>query len=354
MKQLIRPLLGALGVAWFVGLGMHVFAQSAHMPPRTHGPMPQLDGAVAWVNSKPLTLADLRGKVVLVDFWTFTCVNWQRTLPHVSAWASKYKDLGLVVVGVHTPEFSFEGDLDNVRQATTQLQVAFPVAVDSRRAIWRAFDNAAWPAVYIIDAKGVVRHRHYGEGDFERSERMIQQLLAEAGVKDVPTSLVRVEGSGAQAPADWANLRTPETYVGYQQAEGFRSPGGMVPDLKRTYDLPDRLPTNMWAASGDWTITSEMARSERPNARIAYRFHARDVNLVMGAMSRDRPVPFRVRIDGQPPGAAHGSDTDASGRGVLVEKRLYQVVRQPGAIDDRTFEIEFLEPGAEAYAFTFG
>lgn len=333
---------------------MDLLAQDSHVPPRPPGPMPRLEGAVAWVNSKPLTPADLSGKVVLIDFWTFTCVNWQRTLPYVNAWASRYKDSGLVVIGVHTPEFSFEGDLENVRQATAQLKVAFPVAVDSKRAIWNAFDNGAWPALYIIDAKGVVRHRHYGEGDFERSEMLIQQLLAEAGVKNVPTSLVRVQGAGAQAPADWANLHTPETYVGFQQAEGFRSPGGMIAGQKRTYDLPDRLPTNMWAASGEWTFASEAARAERPNARIVYRFHARDVNLVMGAMSRDKPVPFRVRIDGQPPGAAHGSDTDASGRGVLMEKRLYQVVRQPGAIDDRTFEIEFLEPGAEAYAFTFG
>jgi len=316
--------------------------------------MPRLDGAVAWVNSKPLTPAELRGKVVLIDFWTFTCVNWQRTLPYVNAWASKYQDQGLVVIGVHTPEFSFEGDLENVRQATAQLKVAFPVAVDSKRAIWNAFENAAWPALYLIDAQGLIRHRHYGEGDFERSEKMIQQLLAESGVKNVPTSLVRVEGAGAQAPADWVNLRTPETYVGYQQAEGFRSPGGMVSDLKRRYVLPDRLPTNNWAAAGEWTFASEAARTESANARIVYRFHARDVNLVMGPMSRDKPVPFRVRIDGQPPGAAHGSDTDAAGAGVLIEKRLYQLIRQPGAIDDRDFEIEFSEPGAQAYAFTFG
>jgi thiol-disulfide isomerase/thioredoxin len=316
--------------------------------------MPELNGAVAWINSKPLTLAELRGKVVLLDIWTFTCVNWQRTLPYVNAWAAKYKDHGLVVIGVHSPEFSFERDLDNVREATGQLKVGFPVAVDSRFAIWNALRNEAWPALYFVDEKGVVRDRHYGEGDFERSERTIQRLLVEAGAKNVPMDLVRVEGTGAQAPADWAHLRTPETYTGYEKTEGFSSPGGMLRDRRRMYALPDRLGSNAWAASGEWTFGGEAARAEGANARIVYRFHARDVNLVMGAMSRGTPVAFQVRIDGQAPGAAHGSDVDASGRGMLVEKRLYQLIRQPGGIEDRQFEIEFLQPGGEAYVFTFG
>ena len=312
------------------------------------------DGATAWLNSMPLRAENLRGKVVLVQFWTFTCVNWQRTLPYVSAWSAKYKDQGLVVIGVHTPEFSFERDVVNVREATQQLQLSYPVAVDSNQTIWNAFQNGAWPALYLIDAKGEVRYRHDGEGEYERSEKWIQRLLSEAGAKNVPGNLVRVEGRGSQAPADWAHLRSPETYTGHQKAERFRSPGGMGTDRKRAYELPRNMADNTWAASGEWTFSSEAARTEGPNARIVYRFRARDVNLVMGVMLRDKPVPFRVRIDGQPPGPAHGSDTDAGGRGVMAEQRLYQLVRQTGAINDRNFEIEFLEPGAEVYAFTFG
>jgi thiol-disulfide isomerase/thioredoxin len=315
---------------------------------------PDFGGAVAWLNSNPLTAMELRGKVVLVQFWTFTCVNWQRTLPYVNAWSAKYKDQGLVVIGVHTPEFSFEHDLANVREATAQLQIGYPVAVDSRQAIWTAFRNGAWPALYLVDAKGMVRFQHDGEGEYEQTEKRIQQLLAEAGARDVPAGLVRVEPRGSQAAADWATLRSPETYTGYQKAERFRSPGDIAADRKRAYELPRRLPDNAWAAGGDWTFASEAARSEAANARIAYRFHARDVNVVMGAAQREQPVPFRVRIDGQPPGAAHGSDTDAGGRGVMAEKRLYQLVRQPGPIAARQVEIEFLQPGAEVYAFTFG
>jgi thiol-disulfide isomerase/thioredoxin len=316
--------------------------------------LPDLGGAVAWLNSEPLTAMDLRGKVVLVQFWTFTCVNWQRTLPYVNAWSARYEDPGLVVIGVHTPEFSFEHDVANVREATTQLQIGYPVAVDSRQAIWTAFRNGAWPALYLADAKGMVRFQHDGEGEYDSTEMRIQQLLAEAGAKDVPGGLVRVEPRGSQAAADWATLRSPETYTGYQKAERFRSPGDMAADRKRAYELPRRLPDNAWAAGGDWTFGSEAARTEAANARLAYRFRARDMNVVMGAAQRDQPVPFRVRIDGQPPGAAHGSDTDAGGRGVMAERRLYQLVRQPGAIGARQVEIEFLQPGAEVYAFTFG
>jgi thiol-disulfide isomerase/thioredoxin len=316
--------------------------------------MPELAGALAWLNSRPLRRQELQGKVVLVQFGTFTCVNWQRTLPYVNAWSAKYGDAGLVTIGVHTPEFSFEGDVENVRAAIARLQLPFPIAVDSHRAIWNAFRNGAWPALYLFDATGTVRHRHDGEGEYERSEKWIQRLLPDAGAKNVPAGLVRVEGRGAQAPADWARLRSPETYTGHQKAERFRSPGGIVADRKRRYELPAHLADNTWAGAGEWTFGSEAARSEGPGARIACRFHARDVNLVMGALRSERPLPFRVRIDGQPPGPAHGSDTDPAGRGVMAERRLYQLVRQTGPIGSRLFEIEFLDAGAEVYAFTFG
>jgi thiol-disulfide isomerase/thioredoxin len=330
------------------------FAQDVRSLFGTRGAMPDPAGAVAWLNSQPLTARELRGKVVLVQFWTFTCVNWLRTLPYVNAWSAKYKDQGLVVLGVHTPEFSFEHDVAKVREATTQLGIGYPVAVDSKQAIWRAFRNDAWPALYLVDAKGMIRHQHDGEGEYETSEKRIQQLLAEAGVKDVPGGLVRVEPRGTQVAAEWATLMSPETYTGYQKAERFRSLGDMAADRRRAYELPRRLADNAWAASGEWTFAAEAARNEAAGARIAYRFHARDVNLVMGAAQRDKPVPFRVRIDGQPPGASHGTDTDAGGRGVMAEQRLYQLVRQTGAVAAREVEIEFLQPGAQVYAFTFG
>jgi thiol-disulfide isomerase/thioredoxin len=316
--------------------------------------MPALDGAVEWLNSKPLSAAELRGKVVLVDFWTYSCINWQRTLPHLRAWAEKYKDQGLVVIGVHTPEFSFEKDIEKVRQATAQLKVGYPVAVDTRHAIWRAFDNNYWPALYVVDARGTIRHHQFGEGDYERSERIIQQLLTEAGAKNVDTGLVRVDGAGSQADADWGNLRSPETYVGHDRTENFASPGGISLGRERLYALPEQLRLNTWALSGDWKVEHETARLTRANGRIAYRFHARDLHLVMGPAAPGKPVPFRVLIDGRPPGPAHGVDVDEQGRGVLVEHRLYQLIRQPMPIEDRQFEIEFLEPGAEAYSFTFG
>jgi thiol-disulfide isomerase/thioredoxin len=321
---------------------------------RSEGTMPALDGAVDWLNSQPLAAADLRGKVVLVDFWTYSCINWQRTLPHLHAWAEKYKDQGLVVVGVHTPEFGFEQDLANVRKATADLRLGYPVAVDSERKIWRAFDNDYWPALYFIDAHGTIRHHQFGEGDYERSERVLQQLLVEAGAKNVPTDLVRVEGKGSQADADWAHLRSQETYVGHDRAENFVSSGGMTPGRPRTYGAPGRMQLNTWALAGEWTVRGEAATLEQAGGRIVYRFHARDLHLVMGPAARGKPVPFRVLVDGRPPGQAHGADVDADGRGLLDEHRLYQLVRQPGPIEDRQFEIEFLAPGAQAYSFTFG
>jgi hypothetical protein len=258
------------------------------------------------------------------------------------------------VIGVHTPEFSFEKDVANVRKLTADLKVDYPVAVDSERAIWRAFDNMYWPALYLVDARGAIRYQQFGEGDYERSERMIQQLLVEAGAKGVGSDLVRVEGSGSQAEADPDNLKSPETYIGHDRAENFASPGGMTAGKQRSYAAPTRLGLNTWALAGDWTIEGEAATLARPNGRVLYRFHARDLHLVMGPAVRDKGVPFRVLIDGQPPGAAHGADVDAQGRGMLVEQRLYQLIRQPKPVADRLFEIEFLEPGAQAFAFTFG
>jgi thiol-disulfide isomerase/thioredoxin len=321
---------------------------------RSQASMPSLDGAVAWLNSEPLAAAKLRGKVVLVDFWTYTCINWQRTFPHVRAWAEKYAGKGLVVIGVHSPEFSFEKDLDRVRQATARLGVNYPVAVDSEHAVWRAFSNTAWPALYLVDAQGAIRHRHLGEGEYERSERVLQQLLAEAGAKDVSTELVRAEGQGSLAEADWANLRSPETYTGHARADSFASPGGFARDRARAYVEPERLRLNSWALAGNWNVGAEAATLEHGGGRVAHRFHARDLHLVMGSANGGRPVPFRVLLDGKPPGAAHGADIDAEGRGVLAEHRLYQLVRQPRPVQERRFEIQFQQPGAQAFAFTFG
>jgi thiol-disulfide isomerase/thioredoxin len=316
--------------------------------------LPGFDGATGWLNSEPLTPEGLRGKVVLVDFWTYTCINWLRTEPYVRAWAQKYRDKGLVVIGVHSPEFEFEKNLDNVRRETKALNVNYPVAVDNEHAIWRGFDNKYWPALYFVDARGRVRDHLFGEGDYEKAERRIQQLLAEAGAKGVSNDVVSVEGRGAEAAADWANLKSPENYLGYERTERFASPGGAVPDVRRDYAAPARLGLNEWALSGNWTMTKSASASNAANGRIVYRFHARDVHLVMGPATRGTAVRFRVRIDGQPPGAAHGVDVDADGNGSVTEQRMYQLIRQVKPIDDRTFEIEFLDPGAEAFAFTFG
>ena len=358
--QLVLAVVAAVCSIWFaidilagdkVGL---LPMTSLSSPLRSEGSMPALDGAVEWLNSKPLTAADLRGKVVLVDFWTYSCINWQRTLPYVRAWADKYKAQGLVVIGVHSPEFGFEKDLDNVRRATAQLKVDYPVAVDSSHAIWRAFDNLYWPALYFADMHGAIRHYQFGEGDYEQSERVIQQLLIEAGAKHVDVGIVRVEGAGSQADGDWGNLRSPETYVGYDRAETFSSPGGVTLARNRVYSTPDRLGLNRWALAGEWTVDHEAATLQGATGRILYRFHARDLHLVMGPAARGKPVPFRVLIDGETPGIHHGVDVDADGRGVLDEVRLYQLIRQQQPIVDRQFEIEFLEPGARAYSFTFG
>jgi len=334
----------------------NVFGQAttaaAQLP--LEGRIPSLGGATAWLNSPPLTPEALRGKVVLVDFWTFTCINWLRTLPYVRAWAEKYKDQGLVVIGVHTPEFSVEKDLESVRRAVNDMHVAYPVAQDNNYGVWNAFRNHYWPAAYLIDAEGRIRRHQFGEGGYEEMERAIQDLLVDAGASGVDRSLVAVQGTGPEAAPDLANARSPETYVGYDRTDNFASVGGQARDQVRSYAAPARLTLNNWALAGLWMVGGEAIKSTDTGARIAYTFHARDLHLVMGAAAPGRPVRFRVTIDGQPPGDAHGSDVDAEGNGIASEIRLYQLVRQPGAIMDRRFDIEFLDPGAEAFSFTFG
>jgi thiol-disulfide isomerase/thioredoxin len=316
------------------------------------GHVPGFDGATGWLNSPPLAAADLQGKVVLTDFWTYTCINWLRTLAHVRAWAEKYEDQGLVVVGVHTPEFPFERDIDNVRQAAQRMRVEYPIAVDSDYAVWRAFANRYWPAVYISDADGRIRHHQFGEGGYAECEMVVQRLLREAGRDDISDDVVAVVGEGLEAQADWANLESPETYLGYEQGVNFSSPGRAVLDEPATYDLPEALRLNQWALSGEWTIGRRACLSDQADGRIAFRFHARDLHLVLkpGATA----VPFRVSLDGEPPGASHGGDVDEAGNGIASEPRLYQLVRQIGRVEERTFEITFLQQGIEAYVFTFG
>jgi thiol-disulfide isomerase/thioredoxin len=320
----------------------------------TQGALPSLGGATGWLNSHALTEADLAGNVVLIDFWTYTCINWLRTLGYVRAWAGKYEEHGFVVVGVHTPEFPFERYVDNVRRAAKDMNVEYPIALDSDYAIWRAFNNRYWPAVYIADAQGRIRHHQFGEGGYEECERIIQGLLREAGRDGIGDDLVSVTDDGFEAQADWSNLETPETYLGYEQGQNFASPGGLELDEPRTYIAPDEMKLNRWALSGDWTIERRASVLNRAEGRIAFRFHARDVHLVMGPRPRDASVPFRVLVDGDPPGAAHGLDVDEQGRGTQSEQRLYQLIRERGSIADRTFEITFLAPGVEAYAFTLG
>jgi len=316
--------------------------------------MPSLGGATGWLNSPPLTAASLRGKVVLVEFWTYSCINWLRTLPYVRAWAEKYRNQGLVVIGVHTPEFEFEKNVDNIRWAAKDMRVNYPIAIDSDYAIWRAFRNNSWPALYFVDAKGQIRHQHSGEGEYEQSERTIQKLLTEAGAGGIGRELVSVDGRGAEAAADWGNLRSPETYVGYERTQNFSSPGGVLPEKRRVYAAPARLSLNHWALSDDWTVGKQATMLNKANGRIACRFHARDLHLVMGPAVRGYSVRFRILIDGQAPRAARGGDVDEQGNGKVTEQRLYQLIRQPKPIAARQFEIEFLDPGVGAYSFTFG
>jgi len=335
---------------WLTPAGLHT--SSAQLP--VEGRLPSFDGATEWLNSPPLTTAELRGKVVLVNFWTYTCINWLRQLPYVRAWAGKYSGHGLVVIGVATPEFGFEHDLGNVRRAVRDMRVDYPVAVDNDYAVWSAFDNHYWPALYFADAQGRIRHHHFGEGEYQQSEMVIQQLLAEAGSEGAGRDLVSVEARGIEAPADWASLRTPETYAGYERTENFASPGGAVPGKRHVYQVPAELRLNNWALAGDWTMDEQAATLNEAGGQISYRFHARDLHMVMGPGAPDAPGRFRVLIDGQPPGPAHGGDVDDQGHGTVAEQRLHQLIRQPGPITDRTFEITFLDPDVQAYSFTFG
>jgi thiol-disulfide isomerase/thioredoxin len=347
-----NKILLATILAGAIGAAIETSAEDKRAP--TEGELSSLGSATEWLNSPPLTAASLRGKVVLVDFWTYTCINWLRSLPYVRAWAEKYRDQGLVVIGVHTPEFPFEQDIDNVRRAAQDMKLAYPIAIDNDYAIWRGFKNQYWPALYLVDAQGRLRHHQFGEGGYEQAEKVVQQLLAEAGVGSIGRDLVSVDGRGLEAAADWGDLKSPENYVGYERTEGFASPGGAILGKRRVYAAPARLSLNHWALSGDWTVDKQATVLNEANGRIVYRFYARDLHLVMGPTTRGTSVRFRVRIDGQPPGASHGTDVDDQGNGMVVEQRLYQLIRQSKPVADRQFEIEFLDPGVAAYAFTFG
>jgi thiol-disulfide isomerase/thioredoxin len=328
--------------------------------PGEHGPnlaveggFPSLSGATDWLNSPALTPEGLKGKVVLVDFWTYSCINCLRAIPYVRAWAEKYKDHGLVVIGVHTPEFAFERNVNNVRAAVSDLHIGYPVAIDNDYKIWRAFGNEYWPAHYFIDAQGRIRYHHFGEEEYDQSERVIQQLLAEAGDGGFSSDIVAVTATGAEAASDGGDVKSPETYIGYNRADNFASPGGIAEDESHGY-APAPLTLNHWNLTGNWTVSAEHAALDKPDGGIVYRFHARDLHLVLGPPADGKPVRFRVKIDGAAPGDSHGTDVDAEGRGTVTSQRLYQLIRQRGPIADRTFEIEFLDPGLQAFAFTFG
>jgi cytochrome c biogenesis protein CcdA/thiol-disulfide isomerase/thioredoxin len=318
------------------------------------GPMPEIKGAVAWLNSAALNRDSVRGKVVLIDFWTYSCINCLRALPYVEGWAAKYKDSGLVVIGVHTPEFAFEKERVNVEKAVRDLKITYPVAVDSEYKIWRAFNNEYWPAHYFIDGKGRIRYHHFGEGQYDESERVIQQLLKENGATSLSGGTINVSAAGAQASPDNKDIRSPETYIGYGRAEHFASAEPLAQDSRKVYTPRPRLSLNQWALSGTWRVGAENAVLQTAPGKIVFRFHARDLHLVLGPTKDGKPVRFTVKLDGTPPGEDHGSDTDAGGAGTVQNHRLYQLIRQKGAVEDRTFEIEFLDPGVQAFAFTFG
>jgi cytochrome c biogenesis protein CcdA/thiol-disulfide isomerase/thioredoxin len=318
------------------------------------GPMPDLGGAVAWLNSPPLSSKSLRGKVVLIDFWTYSCINCLRALPYVEGWAAKYKDAGLVVIGVHTPEFAFEKERTNVEKAVRDLKITYPVAMDNNYRIWQAFNNQYWPAHYFIDGKGRIRYHHFGEGDYAASERVIQDLLKENGMRLLVADALTASGTGAEAASDTADVRSPETYIGYKRAEHFASEEKIAQDSRKNYTARPRLSLNQWALSGSWKVEEEGAVLQKSPGKIVFRFHARDLHLVLGTTKNGKPVRFTVTLDGTPPGEDHGVDTDANGAGIVQDHRLYQLIRQKGPVEDRTFEIEFLDPGVQAFAFTFG
>jgi cytochrome c biogenesis protein CcdA/thiol-disulfide isomerase/thioredoxin len=321
---------------------------------KREGPMPSLDGAVKWLNSSPLSTKQLKGKVVVIDFWTYSCINCLRSIPYVEAWWEKYKDDGLVVIGVHTPEFAFEKDAGNVQKSLGDLKITYPVAVDSNYAIWNAFHNEYWPAHYFIDAEGQIRYHHFGEGKYDESEQVIQQLLKERDGSLKATGLVQVNGSGAQAAPDSRDVASPETYIGYARQQHYASPEAIKQDKAQNYSAPVRPTVNQWGLVGNWNVSDEHATLTTAPGKVIFRFHARDLHLVLGPGKNGKPIRFRVKIDGTAPGADHGVDTDESGAGEVKEYRLYQLIRQKGSVEDRTFEIEFLDPGVQAFAFTFG
>jgi len=352
MKRLYLALVGSVAATL-----MAVSAAGAAEPFRSklpvEGTAPGFDGAVTWLNSAPLSSKQLRGKVVLVDFWTYSCINCIRTVPYVRAWASKYRDQGLAVVGVHTPEFKFEQDLSNVNAAVGRFQIDFPIAVDSNQTIWQAWGNRYWPAYYLVDANGKIRYKQFGEGNYDKMERAIQSLLAEASGKPMDSGLVNPPTPAEQMQPDLARLGSGEAYIGYRQADNFRSAERVREDRSQQYSV-GALRLNEWGLSGQWTVGAESAMADQPNAGVAHNFSARDLHLVMGPGKPGAGVRIKVTLDGQPPGADHGADIDADGNGVITATRLYQLVRQTGKVRQRRFEIRFLDKGAEAYAFTFG
>lgn len=318
------------------------------------GMLPSFEGATRWLNSEPLTSDRLRGHVVVVQFWTYTCINWLRTQAHFRGWGQRYRDEGLITVGVHTPEFKFEHDIDNVRWAVEARNIDYPVAIDNDFAVWRAFANNYWPALYFVDTQGRIRHHRFGEGDYERSEMVIRQLLGDAGVTGLSPGLAKVQPNPDEEQADWDELGSPESYLGYEQAAGFDPGSGAEWDKPHAYVAPAHLRLNRWGLTGEWTVRSDASALNRPGGRVAYQFHARDVNLVMGPAKKGATIRFRVLLDGEGAAPARGADVDADGNGTVVQQRMYQLIRQPGPIEDRRFEIEFLDAGAEAFCFTFG
>ena len=351
-RRFIGNAAATLGAARFGIIGSTLQQLGCALTQTDEGALPPLSGATEWLNSPPLTPSGLRGKVVLVDFWTYTCVNWLRTLPYVRAWAEKYRDQGLVVIGAHTPEFPFEKDIDNVRWAVKEMDVSYPIAIDSNYGIWRAFNNNYWPAVYIADVNGRIRFHHFGEAAYDDTERMIQRLLSESG-HTTDSQLVKVNPRGLEVAADFGTLRSPESYLGYEQAQAFASADAVVRDAPHAYSVP-RLALNDWGLAGNWTVKGRPVVLNEANGRIAYRFHARDVNLIMGVPAGSQPVRFTVKVDGKPPGDAHGTDIDDQGNGTATRQRTYQLVREQARITDREFEIQFADPGVEAFCFTFG
>jgi thiol-disulfide isomerase/thioredoxin len=352
-RRLLRAAVMTIAVAESGTIGS-AEAQPGKINLAVEGELPSLGTATEWLNSQPLTKAGLRGKVVLIEFWTYSCINWRRTLPYIRAWAAKYKNQGLVVIGVHAPEFAFEKNFDNVLEAAKDMKIDYSIAIDNDHAIWRAFKNEYWPALYFVDAMGYIRHHQFGEGGYEQSERIIQQLLGEAGIGGLSHELVSVDARGTEAAAEWSALKSPENYVGYERTQNFASPGGTAFDKRRAYTAPAFLKLNHWALSGDWTVKKQAILLHEAKGRIAYCFHARDLHLVMGPAARGTSVRFHVLLDGQPPDAAHGCDVDSQGNGTLTGQRLYQLIRQPKPIADRQVQIEFLDSGVEAFSFTFG